>query len=264
MNFFDTITIATVGLTTIAVVFILLTNLFEITKDTLSRMSIDDIATPETEAIQDDDDDESIPDNDDDKAIQDNDDDKAIQDDDDNAIQDNDDDDESISYDVSTQTDDANLPPIVNAPPIVDAPPIVETQKDPNTWYDSDDALTRYKGEWKNGLPNGKGIKEFFGSRHPCVIEGTFVDGFANGHCIQRFEKTWEKTAPYYVGEFSQNQWHGFGEYHYGDYTYYKGEWRNGQSNGQGMEYSIILNQTWVGTFCNDKRGIGKWVDGRL
>ena len=222
MNFLDTITIATVGLTTISVVLILLTNLFEITKDTLSRMSIED------EALND----------------------------------------ETIDHDdKATQTDDdADTPSISESivEPSTIEPSIVETQKDPNTWYDSDDALTRYKGEWKNGLPNGKGIKEFFGSRHPCVIEGNFVDGFANGHCVQRFEKTWEKTAPYYVGEFYQNKYHGFGEYHYGDYTYYKGEWRNGQSNGQGMEYSIILNKTWVGTFCNDKKGVGKWVDGRL
>lgn len=211
MNFLDTITIATVSLTTVAVFFILLTNLFQVmTKNTLSRMPIEIEATDNNEAT-----------------------------DDDNAIE-----------------------PSTIEPSISNA----ETQKDPNTWYDSDDALTRYKGEWKNGLPNGKGIKEFFGtgSRHPCVIEGNFVDGFADGHCVQRFEKTWEKTAPYYVGEFSRNQYHGFGEYHYGDYTYYKGEWRNGQSHGQGKEYSIILNQTWVGTFCNDKKGVGKWVDGRL
>jgi hypothetical protein len=198
MNFYNNIASFTIiqlstGILTVAVLCILLRNIFKIKKDTLSKINIEDkvIATPENKAI-------------------------------------------------------------------------VEDQKDPTIWYDSDDALTRYKGEWKNGLPNGKGIKAFFGSRHPCVIEGNFVDGFANGHCVHRFEKTWEKTAPYYVGEFSQNQWHGFGEYHYGDYTYYRGEWRNGQSNGQGMEYSIILNQTWVGTFCNDKKGVGKWVDGKL
>ena len=243
MNFFDTIAIATVGLSTVVVLCILLRNLFEITKDTLSRMSIDDEATPETESIPDD---EAIPD-----------DDEAISDDEDEAIPDNN---STQTDDKAIQTDDANTPPIV------DAPSIGETQKDPNTWYDSPDGLTRYKGEWKNELPNGKGIKEFFrtGTKDSCVIEGTFVDGFANGHCVQKFEKTWEKTAPYYVGEFSRNQWHGFGEYHYGDYTYYRGEWCNSKANGQGKEYSIILNQTWVGTFCNDKKGIGKWVDGKL
>ena len=216
MNFLDTITIATVSLTTVAVFFILLTNLFQVmTKNTLSRMPIEIEATDNNEAT-----------------------------DDDNAIK------------PSTIEPSTIEPSISNA----------ETQKDPNTWYDSPDGLTRYKGEWKNGLPNGKGIKEFFrtGTKDSCVIEGNFVDGFADGHCVQKFEKTWEKTAPYYVGEFSRNQWHGFGEYHYGDYTYYRGEWCNGRSHGQGKEYSIILNQTWVGTFCNDKKGVGKWVDGRL
>lgn len=216
MNFLDTITIATVSLTTVAVFFILLTNLFQVmTKNTLSRMPIEIEATDNNEAT-----------------------------DDDNAIK------------PSTIEPSTIEPSISNA----------ETQKDPNTWYDSPDGLTRYKGEWKNELPNGKGIKEFFrtGTKDSCVIEGTFVDGFADGHCVQKFEKTWEKTAPYYVGEFSRNQWHGFGEYHYGDYTYYRGEWCNGRSHGQGKEYSIILNQTWVGTFCNDKKGVGKWVDGKL
>jgi hypothetical protein len=234
MNFFDTITIATVGLTTIAVVVILLTNLFDLTKDSLSRMSI------EVETI-----------------------------DNDNEAQD---DDEAIETDDKTTQTDNTVEPSTVEPSTVEPSTVepstsnTENQKDPNTWYNSADGLTRYKGEWKNGLPNGKGIKEFFGtaSKDPSIIEGNFVDGFAHGHCVQRFERTWEKTAPYYVGEFYKNNYHGFGEYHYGDYTSYKGEWRNGRSHGQGKEYSIILNKTWVGTFCNDKKGVGKWVDGRL
>ena len=218
MNFYNNIASFTIiqlstGILTVAVLCILLRNIFKIKKDTLSKINIEDkvIATPENKAIADEN-----------KAIAEN------------------------------HTDENEA--------------VVEDQKDPTIWYDSADCLTRYKGEWKNGLPNGKGIKEFIGTatKDPCTIEGNFVDGWADGHCIQKYENTWEKTAPYYVGEIYRNQWHGFGEYHYGDYTYHKGEWRNGKLNGQGKYYSIILNQTWVGSFYNDKRVHGKWVDGKL
>lgn len=224
MNFLDTITIATVGLTTVAVVFILLTNLFEITKDTLSRMSIED------EAIED----------------------------------------EALDYDdKATQTDDEE-PSIVESSiseSIVESS-IVEDQKDPTIWYDMPGGNSRYKGEWKNGLPNGKGIKETFDTdtTQYSIIEGNFVDGFADGYCTQTFRITWnwEKTTPYYMGEFSRNEYHGFGEYHYGDYSYHKGEWRNHKMNGHGAYYSDIMGKTWVGTFYDDKKGAGRWVSGEI
>lgn len=236
MNFLDTMTIATVGLTTVAIFFILLTNLFELTKDTLSRMSI------ETEALND----------------------EAT------------DDDDAIDYDdKATQTDDEEPsiaePSISAAPSIVessisDAPSIGEDQKDPTIWYIIPGGRSRYKGEWKNGLPNGKGIKETFDTdtTQYSILDGNFVDGFAYGYGTQTFQITWEKTTPYYMGEFSRNEYHGFGEYHYGDYSYHKGEWRNHKMNGQGAYYSDILGKTWVGTFYNDKKGAGKWVSGEI
>ena len=241
MNFLDTITIATVGLTTVAVVFILLTNLFELTKDTLSRMSIEDEAI-EDEAIED-------------EAIED----EAI---DNDALED-----EAIDYDdKATQTDDEE--PSIVEPSISDAPSIVEDQKDPTIWYDIPGGNSRYKGEWKNGLPNGKGIKETFDTdtTQYSILDGNFVDGFAYGYGTQIFRITWnwEKTTPYYTGEFSRNEYHGFGEYHYGDYSYHKGEWRNHKMNGHGAYYSDIMGKTWVGTFYDDKKGAGKWVSGEI
>jgi hypothetical protein len=224
MNFLDTITIATVGLTTIAVVFILLTNLFEITKDTLSRMSIEGETLDDADAVQ--------------------------------------------TEDKVTQTDDdADAHPMVE-PSISDVPSIGEEEKDPTIWYDIPGGKSRYKGEWKNGLPNGKGIKETFDTdtTQYSIIEGNFVDGFADGYCTQTFRITWnwEKTTPYYMGEFSRNEYHGFGEYHYGDYSYNKGEWRNHKMNGHGAYYSDILGKTWVGTFCDDKKVSGRWVSGEI
>jgi len=96
------------------------------------------------------------------------------------------------------------------------------------------------------------------------VIEGNFVDGFAEGYGKQTFEKTWEKSVPYYQGEFKRNNYNGQGEYHYGDGDYYKGEWKDGKYHGQGMAYSLRINRTWVGEYENDKKVSGEWYRGEL
>ena len=135
-------------------------------------------------------------------------------------------------------------------------------ENDVNTWYTIEDGNTRYKGEWKNGLPNGKGIKHLY--KTDSVIEGNFVDGFAEGFCKQTFEQTWEKMVPYYEGEFKRNKYDGKGEYHYGDGDYYTGEWKDNKYNGQGAAYSLRLNRTWVGEYDNDKKVGGEWYRGEL
>ena len=142
-----------------------------------------------------------------------------------------------------------------------EAETVVNLEKDVNTWYTIEDGLSRYKGEWKNGLPNGKGIKHYY--KTDSYIEGNFVDSFAHGYCKQTFEQTWEKTAPYYEGEFKRNQWVK-GEYHYGDGDYYKGEWKDGKYNGQGAAYSKRLDKTWVGEYKNDEKVEGNWVRGEI
>ena len=135
-------------------------------------------------------------------------------------------------------------------------------EKDINIWYTLEDRTARYKGEWKNGLPNGKGIKHIY--KTDSYIEGNFVDGFADGYGKQSFEKTWEKTVPYYEGEFKRNQWHGKGEYHYGDGDYYKGDWKDSKYHGQGTAYSNRLDRTWVGEYCNEEKVNGNWVMGEI
>ena len=139
---------------------------------------------------------------------------------------------------------------------------VVNLEKDVNTWHTIEDGKCRYKGEWKNGLPNGKGIKHFF--KTDSYIDGNFVDGFAEGHGKQTFEQTWEKTQPYYEGEFKRNNYQGKGEYHYGDGDYYKGMWKDGKYHGQGAAYSKRLNRTWVGEYENDVKGEGNWVKGEI
>jgi hypothetical protein len=135
-------------------------------------------------------------------------------------------------------------------------------ENDVNVWYAFEDKKWRYKGEWRNGLPNGKGIKHFY--KTDSYIDGNFVDGFAEGKCKQTFEQTWEKTQPYYEGEFKRNIYNGKGEYHYGDGDYYKGDWKDSKYHGHGAAYSKRLNRTWVGEYCNDEKVEGNWVKGEI
>jgi hypothetical protein len=135
-------------------------------------------------------------------------------------------------------------------------------EKDVNIWYKFEDGKGRYKGEWKNGLPNGKGIKHAY--KDDSYIYGNFVDGCIEGYGKQTFEQTWEKTQPYYEGEFKRNNYEGKGEYHYGDGDYYKGMWKHNKYHGQGAAYSLRLDKTWVGEYENDVKGEGNWVKGEI
>jgi hypothetical protein len=135
-------------------------------------------------------------------------------------------------------------------------------ENDVNVWRTIEDGKARYKGELKNGLPNGKGIKHIY--KTDSYIYGNFVDGFAEGYCKQTFEQTWEKSQPYYEGEFKRNNWNGKGEYHYGDGHYYKGDWKDSKYHGQGAAYSLRLNKTWVGEYKNDEKVEGNWVRGEI
>jgi hypothetical protein len=139
---------------------------------------------------------------------------------------------------------------------------VVPLENDVNTWYKFADGKGRYKGEWKNGLPNGRGTKHSY--KDDSYIYGNFVDGFSEGYGKQTFEQTWEKTQPYYEGEFKRNNYHGKGEYHYGDGDYYKGDWKDSKYNGQGAAYSKRLDKTWVGEYENDVKGEGNWVKGEI
>jgi hypothetical protein len=139
---------------------------------------------------------------------------------------------------------------------------VLPLENDVNTWYKFEDGKGRYKGEWMNGLPNGKGIKHIY--KTDSYIYGNFVDGFADGFCKQTFEQTWEESQPYYEGEIKRNSWNGKGEYHYGDGHYYKGDWKDGKYHGQGAAYSKRLDKTWVGEYCNDVKVEGNWVKGEI
>ena len=144
-------------------------------------------------------------------------------------------------------------------------------EKDVNKWYFVlGDSVCRYKGEWENGLANGKGVEEYYGSPgvSHSIIEGNFVNGSANGYGKQTFDITedCERFAPYYEGEFKNGKQHGKGTYHYGNGCYRKGNLVKGNFEGKGIYYDSYKNRTWVGTYVDDIRDLdnGVWYNGEL
>ena len=144
-------------------------------------------------------------------------------------------------------------------------------EKDINKWYYIiGDSVNRYKGEWSNGLANGKGVREYFGSPgvSHSIIECNFVDGSANGYGKQTFDITQddERFAPYYEGEFKNGKHHGNGTYYYGNGCYRKGNLIEHKFEGKGIYYDSFKNRTWVGTYVDDVRDLdnGFWIKGKV
>jgi hypothetical protein len=148
-----------------------------------------------------------------------------------------------------------------------------EEEKDADTWYSiSDDEQSRYKGEWKGGVPHGKGTKEVFEAdsceqpRCWSIIEGSFINGFAEGYCKQTYKQEEGGDRPKtYEGEFHNGKHHGQGAYYYEDGTYHKGSFKDGYEHGVGYYYYPKTNKTWVGEFDkNRKTRTCRWIDGEL
>ena len=144
-------------------------------------------------------------------------------------------------------------------------------KKDVNKWYIiPGNIITRYKGEWRNGLAHGKGIREVYGCSNMdhSIMEGNFIDGKFTGYGKQTFDITRdeEEFAPYYEGEFKDHLQHGNGTYYYGNGSYRRGNLVDGRFVGKGIYYDHIKNQTWVGIYVDDKRDIdnGEWFDGEI
>jgi hypothetical protein len=141
--------------------------------------------------------------------------------------------------------------------------------KDPIKWYIIPGNITcRYKGEWKNGLANGRGIKEIYGTtdNDHSIMKGNFVDGYIDGYGTQTYDitKDEELFEPYYEGEFKSGYQHGKGIYYYGTGCYREGTLINGKFEGKGIYYCKKRNQTWVGNYVDDVRDLdsGEWRDG--
>ena len=144
-------------------------------------------------------------------------------------------------------------------------------EKDVNKWYIIlGSEVARYKGEWANGVANGKGIKEYLGSNgnSHSILECNFVNGSANGYGTQTYDITadHERFAPYYEGEFKNGKQHGNGTYYYGNGCYRKGNLVKNKFEGNGIYYDSYKKKTWVGTYVDDVRDLnnGVWIKGEV
>jgi hypothetical protein len=144
---------------------------------------------------------------------------------------------------------------------------IFQENRKTDVWYELLNGALKYKGEWKNGLPNGKGIMEFIGDNnnsHSKIDCNNFVNGIAQGYGIQIFDKDDDEIViPHYEGEFKYNHHHGKGAYYFGDGSYHKGEFIEGKYHGKGIHYYTDTNETYIGTFFEDKRLRGVFIKGQ-
>ena len=100
----------------------------------------------------------------------------------------------------------------------------------------------KYVGEYKDGNENGQGTYTW-SDGHKYV--GEFKDGLPNGQGTQTFP-----NGDKYVGEFKDGQLNGQGTYTWSDGNKYVGEYKDGKRNGQGTQ-----------TLPNGMKYVGKWKD---
>ena len=103
---------------------------------------------------------------------------------------------------------------------------------------------SRYIGEVKNNLPNGKG-EEYFNQGD--IYKGSFVNGKKEGYGI--FEK---RNKFIYEGYFKNDKYEGKGKIYYLNGNVFDGMFKNNKEDGTG-----ILKE-WEGTII--KKGL--WLDG--
>jgi len=119
-----------------------------------------------------------------------------------------------------------------------------------NVWKGFGDKDTHpvYKGDVKNGKPNGLGSLTYpDGSKYV----GEFKDGKQNGQGTYTFGKgKWEGGK--YVGEFKDGKYNGQGTFTKKNGKKYVGEWKDGRKDGQGTDI-----------FPDGSKGIGEFREGR-
>ena len=142
------------------------------------------------------------------------------------------------------------------------------------TWDDG----KYYEGQFKNDLPNGKGVKYY--SNGNILYEGYFLNGkfdgkgkyiydngdyfigqYKNGLRTGKGKLYYRNGNIMYEGDFINNKRDGFGKYIYEDGKYYIGQWKNDLFHGKGTQYYPNGNIFYEGDFVNDKReGFGKYI----
>ncbi|MDP1800991.1 MAG: hypothetical protein Q8L81_06550 [Bacteroidota bacterium] len=109
-----------------------------------------------------------------------------------------------------------------------------------------------YKGEWKNGQPNGQG-RSFSGPKHEhpgMTYEGQWKNNLYDGKGILYWGEKGEFAHDKYVGEWKNGKMDGFGKYYWANGNVYEGSWQKDKQHGEGI-YIIKDGDTLKGHFEN-------------
>ena len=113
--------------------------------------------------------------------------------------------------------------------------------------------ISKYKGEFKNDLPNGKGILNDYEKGY--TYEGDFIEGKKDGKGILEYI-----DGTKYEGEFKNDLYHGNGLMIFNNGNKYEGQFLNGIIKGKGI---FLWNdgKKYEGEY-NDfiKNGFGKFI----
>ena len=94
-----------------------------------------------------------------------------------------------------------------------------------------------YRGQFSEGKPHGKGVYKW---KNGSIYKGEFVKGMKQGKGF------WTKNSKngmhvyngrlicYILGEYFEDNRHGYGEMKWADGSEYKGFWKNGVPSGKG------------------------------
>jgi hypothetical protein len=110
-----------------------------------------------------------------------------------------------------------------------------------------------YTGEWKDNMPNGRGILEMIEDVPPYwangdMLQGVFINGLLNG------EGTYLGIGGQnYNGSFKNGLKDGYGVFIFSSVSKYEGYFKEGEFNGKG-KYVDDNGNVWE----------GNWVNGQL
>ena len=108
----------------------------------------------------------------------------------------------------------------------------------------------KYEGDWENGYKNGRGVLEFLdGTKYEGEFKNDLYDGngvlkFSNGNKYEgefvegnikgKGKFVWN-DGKRYDGEYEDFMKNGFGKFYWNDNKYYEGQWLNNKQHGKGL-----------------------------
>lgn len=110
---------------------------------------------------------------------------------------------------------------------------------------------TEYEGDFKNNMPNGKGVLYF---ENGSMYKGEFKNGRMEGKGMMdiRQMKGESDHVEIYEGDFADDLFEGYGVFMENNVVVYRGYWRYGKKHGQ-AEYRNGAGVMEHGLFCNDE-----------